>query len=206
MTYDFSDLRWQAQPPLHAASNTSGFKQQPEPVTGGYCRQAMCQQEAIPNNMSKSALLQLQQKGTAIDPVNSSDGANSVTCTSGGGFSVKEGHSLDGKESITLSFIQQSNFQAEQGSATQLRQTLSSALQHKQSRRGTSVHISEKREFGLQLSLDSHKQPSRVTQFSPEQAVKEALAVSVSKAMSAGDEHLAGILQSMHGQMVSRMT
>ena len=91
-----------------------------------------------------------------------------------------------------------------QGSATQLRQNLSSALHLRQTRKGTRVHLSQKGEFGLQKSLESHKRPTGATQFSSEQAVKEALAVSVSKAVSAGDEHIAEILKSMHGQMVRR--
>ncbi len=204
----------QAQSPRHIISNTGGVKQQLS-KSGSHTREVSGQQGVIPSNryvVSESALPQMQLRDTAVDPVNQFGAFASATDIGGGGYRYSGGRSLDGKSSKSYSFNQK--FHSEEiSTAPLLSQSMSSAPIRRQEsgsrqpRAGsTKVLTSSGADMGLQRSAraESYSKPTGPSQYSSQQAVQEALAASVSMAVSAGDEHVAEILKSMQGQMVRR--
>ena len=208
----------QAQSPQHAASNTAGIKQ-PWPRGGGSTKQMSVQQGAMPSNLcavSETALPHSQWTHTAIDPFNQVGGSSFATSVSGGRYGGRGGgrlESLDSKGSEPPSLFHQAPL--EKGSATQLRQRMTSALLRREdvgfkqgSRDTTSMPRSLGGNTGLQRSSQSHHKQKGAALFASQQAlaVQEALAASVSMAASDGNEHVVEILKSMQGQMVRMRT
>lgn len=172
------------------------------------------QQGAIPEDiMSRSALPPSQWKDTAMNQL---DVAATAACVSGcGGLAgCREEYSLDCKGSESLSFVHQ--VQLEQGNgrnAKQLRQQIASHSSTLMRRQGAGMsrasRDSKQRstgyDMGQQRGVLPYNRPTDA-QLASQHAVQEALAASLSTAVSAGDENMVEIFKTMQGQLLRMQT
>ena len=147
--------------------------------------------------------------------MNQLDVAATAACVSGcGGLAgCREEYSLDckGSESQALSFVHQA--QLERGNAKQLRQQIASHSSTLMRRQGTgmsrasgdSKQRSTGYDMGQQRGVLPYNRPTDA-QLASQHAVQEALAASLSTAVSAGDENMVEIFKTMQGQLLRMQT
>jgi hypothetical protein len=189
----------------------------PLPRSGSNSRQRHIpgQQASILNyrhNLFESILPPLQCKDTAMNQLDGTASAASISdsrCLGCGGGE----HCLDGKSSESLSFLHQAQF--ELGSSKHQRRKIqshsSSVLRSQRTGTNQTSRDSKQRSLGYRDDMGQQRRapPYNMppdTQLATQHAVQEALAASLSTAVSAGDENMVEIFKNMQGQMLRMQT
>ncbi len=202
----------QVQPTQHNATATVGCILQ-LPRSGNRSNQMTRQQSAVQSITgveAESAFPQLQTKFAASDARNRRENTASADCISGGSGSGSYGgnHNLDHMNAESLSALLQA--QIEQGGGTQPRHTRTSYSAALLRRSGTGIQQAGgdivprllAGDGGSRLSALPYNSATGATRSASQNAVQEALAAAKSTAVSAGDEHMAEVLENMQRQLL----